>query len=636
MNSFVTKFNRYLLLESAPRLPKDENYWIKRGKSGKDVCLIFHDDLDGIVSAIIMKKYLIQQGFKIRQYGVINYQEGFEALRLDKKLINIALDFADDHPDISVYIDHHGKFSEEVVKTQQRPSIKTATGSAAEGIAQQLGVPFSNDTKDWIDMIDSAKYSDYDIDIRGILDFDLKMITQSKNAKLKFVAAMNQLLKRSDDRTFIEVVNASKDVSIYNIFRLFKLFYPKNNPDWRSGVEPGFVEDARVRLATMQKKTKGEGIPGQQGFDAEGKKIIFKSQSQFWNSFAKMLDYEDDDGQIIQKAQVKPGVYQIIGNLMYVPSGTWANALRAKAIFNQDVDKGIVPDDVKLNFVLLQYGNTLQIADLKTKIKDMSEEDLPKTKRGQIIDNLGKYTEELLENFKNAVHPKTGEKIFDYKDERTVAGGHLGIGSISNIFGKCKVDGPYKGVKFLDLFKNKVINDISGVEWGLLMAWNEEEDKKHVVKPDEINKKLLNIGDFREEGEAITANEEREILNYLIYKGIDDEDLKYKFKDKTMKKIYELWLDTHFSEITDRKISPENIEGVYFKKKNKIEISQLFNKVINKFNFDTVYTAGVATDKTKKQRKELKRILNIIFNMMKPNPEYLTKDTKSKVRLWMK
>jgi hypothetical protein len=75
MNSFVTKFSRYIqVFESAPRLPKDEEYWIKRGKSGKNVCLIFHDDMDGVVSAIIMKNYLLHQGFDIAKYGIINYQ----------------------------------------------------------------------------------------------------------------------------------------------------------------------------------------------------------------------------------------------------------------------------------------------------------------------------------------------------------------------------------------------------------------------------------------------------------------------------------------------------------------------------------------------------------------------------------
>ena len=105
------RFNEFLL-ESAPRIPKSEEYWKKKGKTGKDVCLIFHDDMDGVVSAVIMKNYLLNQGFKIKQYGIINYQEGWEAFKINSQLITIALDFAEDIPGVDVYVDHHGKFTD--------------------------------------------------------------------------------------------------------------------------------------------------------------------------------------------------------------------------------------------------------------------------------------------------------------------------------------------------------------------------------------------------------------------------------------------------------------------------------------------------------------------------------------------
>ena len=634
----LIKFDEFLF-ESAPRIPNSEDYWTKKGKTGKNVCLILHDDMDGIVSAIIMKNYLIKHGFNIVKYGIVNYNESWTAFKLDPKLINIAVDFAEDSPDIDVYIDHHGKFSEELRATQKKHSIKTATGSAAEGIAQQLGVSFSNDTKNWIDMIDSAKYNEYEIDIRDILDFNLDKIKKSsEDVKLKFAAAFNQLLKRSDHKTFIEVVNASDQPSIYNIYRLFKIFYPKNNPDWKSGNEPGFVDDARIRLAMMQKKTKGEGTR-QQGYQ-DGKKIRYMSQKDFWNDFSVNLPYVefDDDGNPIKeedptspgnfKRQVKPGVYQIIGNLMYVPSGTWANALRAKAIFSQDVDKGIIPDDPKLNFVLLQYGNTLQLADLRVGIKNMDWTDLPEDKWGNPIDNFDHYTKNLVENFRTYLGYPTEEE-----DPRLKAGGHWGIVSISNIFCKCKKK-PYEGIKFLDLFKNKIINDISGVEWSLVMPWNEVEETNKTVKPDEVNLKLLNKKDIRDEKEALTEKEEREILNYLIDYDIDDKKFLSKFKDSTIKKVYQIWLDTGFSEIINGTIKPNDIDGLYFKKNKKIEDTQIFKKIVDKFELNQIYNPeAIAARPT--QRKELKRIFRIIFNMVK-DKKYINKDTESKAKNWIK
>ena len=58
-----------ILFKSAPRIPKSEKYWKNKGKIGKDVCLIFHDDMDGIVSSILIKNYLINQGFKFVRSG---------------------------------------------------------------------------------------------------------------------------------------------------------------------------------------------------------------------------------------------------------------------------------------------------------------------------------------------------------------------------------------------------------------------------------------------------------------------------------------------------------------------------------------------------------------------------------------
>ena len=614
---------------AAPRIPNNINYWIKKGKSGKNVCLILHNDLDGIISGLIMKDYLIKHGFKIVQYGLIDYQEGAASFKLDNTLINICLDFAQDSDQFDIYMDHHSSFSEnEIVAARLKGSIKTNTGSAAEGIAQQLGIPFSNDTKDWIDMVDSAKYDEYNVDIKGILDFDLKKIITNPNAKLNFAASFNQMLKRSDHKTFIEVINACQEPSIYNIFRLFKIFYPKNNPNFKNGDEPEFISDAYSRLSQMKIKTKGIGEQAE-GFTEDGKKIIFSSQDEFWKKFAKNIPYinHDDEGNVINsdelKWQVKPVVYQIIGNLMYVPSGTWANALRAKAIFAQDVESGIIENNTKLNFVLLQYGNTLQIANLTTKMSDMSENYLPKYKSGLPINNLGEYMDGLLKNFQTHM---------GYNDDRTVAGGHDGIGSCSNIFNKCKLES-YKDIKFLDLFRNKIINDISGVKWGITMLWNESDEKGKVFAPDEVNKKLLDINNISSENDILIENNEREILNYLVINNIIDKDIISKFKNNTIRKIYEIYIETEFNEIKNRTIKSNDLERIYFKNNSIIENSILFKEIYTKFELNNIHS-DILIDSRKFQRKELKRIFKYMFNIM--NKIYLKEDTNKKVEKFIK
>jgi hypothetical protein len=621
---------------SAPRIPNDINYWLKKGKSGKNVCLIFHDDLDGATSAIIIKNYLLRQGFIIKKYGVINYQESWDAFSINKELIIVAVDFSENREGVDIYIDHHGKFDNSITRTQKQFAIKTQTDSAAEGIALQLGVSFSNDTKDWIDMIDSAKYSEYEIDIKGILEFDLKDIVKSKNSKLKFAASFNQLIKRGDHKTLIEVVHSSQEPSIYNIYRLFKLFYPKNNPNWISGSEPEFVEDGKDRILQMQKRTKGESII-KKGFNEDGSKKRYMSQEDFWKDFANNLPYAplDEEGYPIEidknnpdhfRWQLKPGIYQLIGNVMYVPSGTWANALRAKSIFHTDLQNGEVPNDPKLNFTILQYGNTIQFADLNNKIKKMNADDLPKDKEGNPISHLGKYADQLVANFKEHLN---------YKDSRTASGGHDGIGTISNIFGICH-KAPFEGVKFLDLFKNKIINDLSGVNWKLKMAWNEEEEKKRIVKPDEINKKLINIEDVRSENEAINEKVEREVVNNLIVNSqgsFNNDDIIKNLKDIRLRNIYELWLETNFEEIKTGTLKSDQINNLYWKQNKSIEKTILFNKIIKKFNLTDIYLDEAYVSRGE-QRKELKCVMRIIFNML--NFLYITKESELKTEKWLK
>ena len=122
----IKQFDKFDLIkeEASPRLPKSEDYWIKKGKDGKKVALYTHDDLDGIMSALCMKKYLLNAGFTIEKYGILNYSEGWKYTTLDPSLINIVLDFANmpgDERDkmVDYYLDHHGLFTADELESYQ-------------------------------------------------------------------------------------------------------------------------------------------------------------------------------------------------------------------------------------------------------------------------------------------------------------------------------------------------------------------------------------------------------------------------------------------------------------------------------------------------------------------------------------
>ena len=74
-------------------------------------------------------------------------------------------------------------------------------------------------------------------------------------------------------------------------------------------------------------------------------------------------------------------------------------------------------------------------------------------------------------------------------------------------------------------------------------------------------------------------------LNYFIVNNINKNYYIYKFKDDTIRKIYEIWLETNLYDISISELKPKDLEGVYFKKKAKIEDSIIFKKIEDKFTF---------------------------------------------------
>ena len=446
----IQKFNDYNKInEAAPRLPKSEDYWTKKGKTGKDVMIYTHDDMDGIFSAIVVKKYLKNAGFKIKGYGVLNYTDGWKNTSLDPKMINVVVDFAS-MPDkeredlIDFYVDHHGVYSdEEKEHFKDKPVLKTKTDSAYEGICIQLGYTLNSEILDAIDMIDSAKYTHYKIDWRQLLDFSWESFKKSENPKLAFAAAFNQFLKRSDHKTIIEVIDNVDDVSIYAIYNTMKRLYPGNNKNFRTGEPKDMLSDAEWRLSTMAKRTRGK----------DTKKTIYKSADDFIKSNTS-------------NGEIRLDGYQLIGDIAFVPSGTWANALRIRTILLEDYDSGVIPEEHKVKFCMLQYGNTIQVAAFDDMDKIFEK---PVLKGGSIVNDLGSYMNGLLKNFQEHLgyyEPDTSVG----QEEITVSGGHGGIGTISNIIGKCNQD-PCKESRFLDMFKNKIISDLSGVKLPIKLKW---------------------------------------------------------------------------------------------------------------------------------------------------------------------
>jgi len=185
-----------------------------------------------------------------------------------------------------------------------------------------------------------------------------------------------------------------------------------------------------------------------------------------------------------------------------------------KGVISVNGDDVIFKAKQPIFWILLQYGNTMQVASLHN-FDLYVKEYLPKLKDGSTVDNLGKYCEDLLYNMAKTF----GYNVLSIPSSTTKAGGHVGIGSISNIFGS--VDGSgnlmsvpdpndpkkkielseqsqkfmkkFNGTRFLDLIKNKMIDDLSGIDFrDLKMTWGDKDEAPPAKPRDEdMNKKVL-------------------------------------------------------------------------------------------------------------------------------------------------
>ncbi len=573
---------------SAPRIPNSLEYWKKLGKIGKKVMLYFHDDLDGIFSAVAIKKYLLSKDFDIIGYGVVNYQEGWDVVELNKEYINIAVDFAEISDDVDVYIDHHGDFKKDA-KLTGKFAVKTKTFSAYEGIMDQLGLPVDSMVMDVINMVDAAKYDNFGVKWTDLLDWNYGYFKTHKTPKLMFTGVFNQLLKRSDYRTFIEVVENATEPSIYQIFRLFKSFYPMNNLDWRTmknirnidssanehtiwndlgtgslddlitdkngeikEIFADFMTDGNWRIDQMMKRTSGS---------ADFKDVI-KSQRELVTEFTEEISYSETSRSKFAGMSanvIKMDGYVIIGKLAYVPSGTWANAIRARAIIEKDINsgrlRGVKKEDIL--WVLLQYGDTLQMCSFGD-VDDYDDDNLPKTKEGDIINNLRTYVDELLNRFRTKLQ---------YHNENVDSGGHPGIGTISNIgVSKYSYEGDDKNLnrinnlRYLDLFKNYIIANLSEVPWDISLSWENPFKADSADEPVPKNARIMMLNQIRN----INVNKTKDITfptNYEHKPNLGD----LKRKSATLKAEEELLTKERIEQGIERAKSKHN----YYKNKDK-------------------------------------------------------------------
>jgi hypothetical protein len=535
-----------------------------------------------------MKWYLKKHGFNIIALGVLDYQTGWNKKTVDTRYINISVDFSMYNEKLDIFIDHHHGVLKE--KYKNRYAIKKSLvrgrdgeysnkiGSCFELIAHLYGIAVPREILETIDMVDAAKYHHYGVDIKHCIHYNKRAAIESDKPTLVFGAMFNQLIKRADRVSIMEIIKNVDFPSIYNVYLKMVEFFPGNNCTSGGGVyssrdHTGKKEDIKVmpywcgrrsffndRLNTMNiMKTRTRG--GVQ------KRFVFNSVEEF----KEVCAYRDKEGYSTYKLDGTG--YVIIGNLAVVPTGSWTNGIRLRAIIEEDYIAGNIPQDVTVDFMLLQYGATLQLISYNG-LESIPKERMP-VMGGVEIDNLGEYMSLILDKARKTKKydgfSLDETEIIDGDDcFLTESGGHVGIGTISNIKGDTVVnDHKYE---WLHIFMNQIISHFSGIKWEHI-DW-EKSDAKNTAKEGKLFG-LCQYDHLRVNGDQlsvyesclveIASHDKRERFNevhldYFCMNKNDkpeffvklEDDLKPLNKDFEISHIYGVYLQ----EI-DRKYTPK-------------------------------------------------------------------------------
>jgi len=219
--SELTEVIKRMITESGLR---DINALADRYQKAK---IYFHQDLDGVTTAIAMKEYLAQYGIKTVDCEVIQYGDKEWAIKKPEgsgDVMPVLVDFAHGKPMFEIHTDHHD--------TQAGVDDKTATNfkssrSNVETISQSVSPKelFPSDDLLLISTVDSANFAAQDISVDEVINYLFK-IDKNKSIQRNKMAmgfVCNKLLLAFKNKPgFLEELVMKSTPSLLNILHNIK------------------------------------------------------------------------------------------------------------------------------------------------------------------------------------------------------------------------------------------------------------------------------------------------------------------------------------------------------------------------------------------------------------------------------
>lgn len=227
-----------------------------------------HNDLDGLASAILVKKWLIQNGLKeLDKVIVLTYQRKFPMYSLDQRYFNILLDFAETAPGFDLYIDHHEQSEEtaSIINRNRGKYLQMKAPSAARLVANYLNVKVDGETLVAIDAVDSGEDRILPgIDLHKLIF--LEKDATSKYAKIYLARRINRLLSSDykllpygecekidcyyDNEKIVALIDSYDDLDLEGIDESLNILSPTALNSFREKTKEviAYLKDKYIRL----------------------------------------------------------------------------------------------------------------------------------------------------------------------------------------------------------------------------------------------------------------------------------------------------------------------------------------------------------------------------------------------------
>ena len=200
---------------------RDINALAKRYPKAK---IYFHQDLDGVTTALAMKNYLEANGIKVEDVEVIQYGDKEFAVKKQDATgdtMPVLVDFAHGKPMFVIHTDHHDsqKGVEKDTATSFRPSR-----SNVETISQIVSPKeiFPEDDLRLISTVDSADFAKYGITTKDVMNYAFQLDKNKdlqRNKTLLGLVTNKLLLAYKNKPGFLENLVMTSSPSILNLFQ---------------------------------------------------------------------------------------------------------------------------------------------------------------------------------------------------------------------------------------------------------------------------------------------------------------------------------------------------------------------------------------------------------------------------------